>query len=228
MPCPFRAQRARSRAAWLGRDGARGDPDDIRPARRRGRLRAARAHRRDARPPIPPGRTMLHDAREDLLAFSACPVAHLRKVWSTNPIERLHREIQRRTDVVGVCHNDAAIDRLVTPSWLSSTTSGRSPSAATSRAPLSLSSSRHPSRTPRRCAVDGSSADRVQRLPPRRSLHHHFTGRHPHRGPWHGARRSEDRYHQGGPCCLLRRGPHESRTRGPRRLICPIRRSRPS
>jgi transposase-like protein len=58
--------------------------------------------------------TMLHDARDDLLAFTVFPVAHWRKLWSTNPIERLHREIKRRTDVVGVFPNDAAIDRLVT------------------------------------------------------------------------------------------------------------------
>ena len=57
---------------------------------------------------------MLTGAREDLLAFSAFPLEHWRKIWSTNPLERLHREIKRRTDVVGVFPNDAAIDRLVT------------------------------------------------------------------------------------------------------------------
>ncbi len=57
---------------------------------------------------------MLGDAREDLLAFTVFPFEHWRKIWSTNPLERLHREIKRRTDVVGVFPNDAAIDRLVT------------------------------------------------------------------------------------------------------------------
>jgi len=57
---------------------------------------------------------MLTRAREDLLQFAAFPFEHWRKIWSTNPLERLHREIKRRTDVVGVFPNDAAIDRLVT------------------------------------------------------------------------------------------------------------------
>jgi transposase-like protein len=57
---------------------------------------------------------MLVDARDDLLAFGHYPIEHWRKIWSTNPLERLHREIKRRTDVVGVFPNDGAIDRLVT------------------------------------------------------------------------------------------------------------------
>ena len=65
-------------------------------------------------PQFPDVAAMLADARHDLVSFSAFPVEHWRKIWSTNPLERLHREIKRRTDVVGVFPNDDAINRLVT------------------------------------------------------------------------------------------------------------------
>jgi transposase-like protein len=58
--------------------------------------------------------SMLTDAAEDLLAFSAFPLAHWRKIWSTNPLERINGEIKRRTNVVGIFPNDASIIRLVT------------------------------------------------------------------------------------------------------------------
>jgi putative transposase len=57
---------------------------------------------------------MLRDASEDLLAFTTFPIAHWRKIWSTNPLERLNAEIKRRTRVVGIFPNDASIARLVT------------------------------------------------------------------------------------------------------------------
>ncbi len=55
---------------------------------------------------------LLEDAEEDLIAFYSFPPEHWTKLRSTNPLERVNKEIGRRTDVVGIFPNDAAVIRL--------------------------------------------------------------------------------------------------------------------
>ncbi|HZF58734.1 MAG TPA: transposase [Rubrobacter sp.] len=52
-------------------------------------------------------------AKAEVLAFAAFPRAHWRKTWSTNPIERIDKEIKRRSRVDGIFPNNAAVIRLV-------------------------------------------------------------------------------------------------------------------
>jgi len=65
------------------------------------------------RPGFPQAAELLEAAAEDLLAHLHFPREHRRRLHSTNPLERLHKEIKRRTNVVGIFPNRVSLVRMV-------------------------------------------------------------------------------------------------------------------
>lgn len=68
---------------------------------------------RGMRPRWPKAAQVLEEAGDDVLAYMAFPKEHWTRIYSTNPLERLNREIKRRTNVVGVFPDVASVVRLV-------------------------------------------------------------------------------------------------------------------
>jgi transposase-like protein len=56
--------------------------------------------------------SLMQEAKEEVLAFTAFPSEHWRQIWSTNPLERLNKELKRRCRVVGIFPNEASVIRL--------------------------------------------------------------------------------------------------------------------
>jgi len=63
--------------------------------------------------PYPKAAELLRRAEDDILAYMAFPEEHWRRIYSTNPLERLNKEVKRRTNVVGIFPDRASVIRLV-------------------------------------------------------------------------------------------------------------------
>ena len=92
-------------SAWVGTAFAQ---DDAEAARKQWRQVADQL-----RPRVSKLAALMDNAEADVLAYMNFPAQHRAKIHSTNPLERLNGEIKRRSDVVGIFPNEAAVIRLV-------------------------------------------------------------------------------------------------------------------
>jgi putative transposase len=108
---------ARNALAYAGKNGRRVVAAFIATAFAQNDAEAAKSQWRKVadqlRPTLPKLAALMDESETDVLAYMTFPAAHRAKLHSVNPLERLNGEIKRRTDVVGIFPNEAAITRLV-------------------------------------------------------------------------------------------------------------------
>ena len=114
LPGALHAQRPGARRQGPAADGRRAHQHGLRAGERSRRARRQwRAVADQLRDKFPKLGALMDEAETDVLAFMSFPKAHRMQIHCTNPLERLNAEIKRRTDVVGIFPNEAAIMRLV-------------------------------------------------------------------------------------------------------------------
>ena len=144
---------------------------------------------------FPKVESMLREAADEITAFADFPVAHWKKIWSTNPLERVNKEIKRRTDGARPCtctcpSSRRGLPQPHSPAPPSRLRPDRSPRRmADHRTPLPLRRLHVPNRRPTQPTGGGHPRTRrvIVRPQPREAEHngqqlHHNAGRH-HRGP---------------------------------------------
>jgi putative transposase len=113
VPCALPAQPAEPRAqCGLGHGGGRHEGGVLDPGPEQVRAHWQRVTEM-LRKQFPTAALVMEAALDDVLAFLHFPQEHWCKISSNNPLELLNKEIKRRTNVVGIFPNDAAITRLV-------------------------------------------------------------------------------------------------------------------